>query len=574
VFVQAMIREVAYNTLAKRDRRSRHLAAARYFETLESDELAAAVAGHLLAAHRHSSPGPEAEAVAHQARIALRAAAERAAALGAHEQAVSFLEQAITVAAAALDQADLLDRAGRAASDAGQHDRAEGFLRRALEVRASEGDALGASRTLAMLGSALLIGFRINAAVEALETGLAGLEDRRSEPEPIRLAAELARARMMSGRLVDAVELADETLAIAERDDLVDVVADLLATKGASLADLGRSYEGIGIARAAIGLADAHGLARIALRARSNLVATLIPRDPVAGVREARKGIDDARRLSATPWLVSLVGNGAEAAHWTGEWPWALQEAELILAADLDRSDRGFLLTAIVPILAWMGRSVTSELAEIAGLLAGMDDPDTLSTVHAARSHAAFAAGDLGTARRESLARGRLSPINASLAYALAARAALWSGDHESLRADLAALRETGARGIALQLTTVALDAAIAAVEGRHDEAMGMYRTALRGWRDASLPVPEAMTAIDMAVTLGLDRPEVRDALNAGRMILADLGARPFVERIDALLAQRPGIAEVAIERGAARVPSSELLDRGVPVEPDGGTGG
>ena len=32
-FVQALIREVAYNTLARRDRKIRHLAAARYFES-------------------------------------------------------------------------------------------------------------------------------------------------------------------------------------------------------------------------------------------------------------------------------------------------------------------------------------------------------------------------------------------------------------------------------------------------------------------------------------------------------------------------------------------------------------
>ena len=39
-FVQALIREVAYGTMARRDRRARHLAAARYFESLGDDELA------------------------------------------------------------------------------------------------------------------------------------------------------------------------------------------------------------------------------------------------------------------------------------------------------------------------------------------------------------------------------------------------------------------------------------------------------------------------------------------------------------------------------------------------------
>ena len=77
-FVQALVREVAYNTLSKRDRKLRHLAAARFFEALDSDELAGALAGHYLAAYQNAGDGAEAEALAAQARITLRAAAERA----------------------------------------------------------------------------------------------------------------------------------------------------------------------------------------------------------------------------------------------------------------------------------------------------------------------------------------------------------------------------------------------------------------------------------------------------------------------------------------------------------------
>ena len=80
--MQALIREVAYGTLAKPDRRARHLAAARYFESLGEDELAGALAAHYLAAYRASAAGPEAEALAAQARIALKAAASRAACAG------------------------------------------------------------------------------------------------------------------------------------------------------------------------------------------------------------------------------------------------------------------------------------------------------------------------------------------------------------------------------------------------------------------------------------------------------------------------------------------------------------
>ena len=69
-FVQALLREVAYQSLAKPDRRARHLAAARYFESLGEDELAGVLANHYLDAYRTSREGPEADAVAAQARIA------------------------------------------------------------------------------------------------------------------------------------------------------------------------------------------------------------------------------------------------------------------------------------------------------------------------------------------------------------------------------------------------------------------------------------------------------------------------------------------------------------------------
>ncbi len=112
-FVQALIREVAYGTLAKPDRKARHLAAARFFESLGSDELAGALAGHYFAAHANAAEGAEREALAAQARIALRAAAERAAGLGAHEQAVAFYEQALTVTSDESEQADLQERPAR-----------------------------------------------------------------------------------------------------------------------------------------------------------------------------------------------------------------------------------------------------------------------------------------------------------------------------------------------------------------------------------------------------------------------------------------------------------------------------
>ncbi|HEY8869137.1 MAG TPA: AAA family ATPase, partial [Candidatus Limnocylindrales bacterium] len=134
-FVQALIREVAYNTLAKRDRKARHLAAARFFESLSTDEIAGGLAGHYLAALRNAPEGAEADAVAAQARIALRAAAERATALGSHDQAVGFFNQALEVTTEPPETAELLERAGESASAAGRHEAAEAYLRRAIDAQ-------------------------------------------------------------------------------------------------------------------------------------------------------------------------------------------------------------------------------------------------------------------------------------------------------------------------------------------------------------------------------------------------------------------------------------------------------
>ena len=61
--------------------------------------------------------------LAAQARIALRGAASGLAGLGAHHQALAFLEQALTVTTDPAEEAELLERAGESASAAGRYER-------------------------------------------------------------------------------------------------------------------------------------------------------------------------------------------------------------------------------------------------------------------------------------------------------------------------------------------------------------------------------------------------------------------------------------------------------------------
>ena len=165
-FVQALIREIAYNTLARKDRQTRHLAAARWFETLGEPELVGALAGHFLAARSLAPAGPEADALAAQARIALKAAGDRAASLGSHRQAIDFYQQALTVTSDPTDEAAILELVGAIAARVVEFDEAEVLLRKALEIHREHGDRLASARVSADLGQMLLDGRR-NEAVAA-----------------------------------------------------------------------------------------------------------------------------------------------------------------------------------------------------------------------------------------------------------------------------------------------------------------------------------------------------------------------------------------------------------------------
>jgi hypothetical protein len=123
----------------------------------------------------------------------------------------------------------------------------------------------------------------------------------------------------------------------------------------------------------------------------------------------------------------------------------------------------------------------------------------------------------------------------------VAARAALLARDAESAAADLAELALTGVHGTWTEACRTSIRAGIAGLDGRRDEALGLYRGALRTLREAGLPLDEALTSIEMATLLDPADPEVRAALAGGREILTRLAAAPFIAQLDAAVARSSG---------------------------------
>ncbi len=536
-FVQALIREVAYNTLAKRDRKMRHLAAARFFESLETEELAGALAGHYLSAHGYAADGPEADALAAQARVALRGAAERAVALGAHAQAITFLEHALAVSPGAADRADLHERALASAHQGLVAEIVERHALGALEARRELGDRAGIA--LATAAYARAIGDYRTSGDRRLEILLPAWEEFSDlEATPAGVALMLQLSAGYTGRDDDDVALAwlERLLPVAERLDLLPETAAGLARLSFTLFRHDRPREALILLRGTHELAVANGLLDVHSRTRTQLTFYDQFADPVAGLAMTREGLEIASRQGSTVYGFMMVGNAVSCGIRVGEWGWIAELLDDWLANEITGQFYLELYADRAVLSALRGADPSADLADAARLLPGMSDPQYTSYLHWARAWAAFAAGRLAEARQEAGSAAQVTNYFAPIGLPIAARAALWSGDEPDARAVIAELEACLYRGQAIGLDVVTLRAGLAALEGRRADAIAGYREVLRGWSQLGLAFDHAMAVLDMAILLAPTEREMAEApvaVEAARETLTRLGARPFLARLD-----------------------------------------
>ncbi len=430
-FVQALIREVAYNTLAKRDRKVRHLAAARYFETLETDELAGALAGHYLAAHGYAADGPEADALAAQARVALRGAAERAAALGAHSQAIAFLEHALAVSPDAADRADLHERARQSAMQGLTAEVAERHALGVVEARRELGDRQAIA--LATANYALAIQFfgtdgeRLLGVVRPAWEEFSDLEE---TPAGVALMNQMAAGYNFIHEESQALLWLERLLPIAERLDLLEELAAALQRLSGTLFRLDRPRESLIILRGTNELAVANGLTDVDRNSRTSLTFYEQFDDPLAGLARAREGLEIAGRAGSANYAFMMVGNSTSCAIRVGDWDWAVGLLDDWLSDEITGAFYLELFADRAVITSLRGGDPTGDLAEAERLVAEfMDDPQYPAYVHWGRAWAAVAADRLDEASREAVAAAELVNYFVPIALPLGARAALWAGD-------------------------------------------------------------------------------------------------------------------------------------------------
>jgi len=560
-FVQALIREVAYNTLSKKDRKVRHLAAVRFFEALGSEELAGALAGHYLAAHRLAADSAEADALAAQARIALRGAAERAARLGSHEQAITFYEQALLVTTDPAERAALHERAGRSARHGLDTSLVERHALAALEEQRKLGDRESIAAATAEYGMTISAWLSDPARARTiLEPAWEEFVDLEGTAAGVGLMTAIISSLRDTTDLTARLGWVDRLLPIAERLGLVEETANALATRSAVLVGLDRTIEGVILLRGALQLSLTNELTDLERRCRTLLTFYSQWTDPVEGLALAREGLERARRVGSSSFGLLMVGNGVVCAIRVGEWDWAKDLLDEWIAVGAASYLNMELFTDRAILTSFRGGDPTSDLASVAPLQAQVSDPQFVSYEHLAHAWAALATGKLDDARSRAEAAAATTGFFHPIASPLGARAALWAGDTGAAQRILQAMTASGYRGAAFATDQITIQAGLAALDGGRAEALAAYREAIRTWRVLGLAFDEALTGIDMVTLLDPSEPDVRAAADSSREILTRLRARPLLERLDAALAKAPAARATPVGATAARETAPDAI--------------
>jgi class 3 adenylate cyclase/tetratricopeptide (TPR) repeat protein len=332
-FLQALVQRIAYETLARPERRTLHLAAASFLAEragLDPDEIAEVIAAHYRDAYEAAPNADDAETVRSQALEWLRRAGERSASLAATEDARRAFDAAAELAGDDAERATLLERAGELAYAGGELELAVERLQEGRSLFLGSGRTHDAARAAAPQSRALWELGRIEDAVELAESALAVLSEDESDDDVARLAAEAARVHFFRGEGDLALERVEQALEVAESLELPEVLSEALNTK--SLILRGRPRESRALVREALAVALEHGLVGAALRAYNNLAVDAWARDRYEESRQwGTEGLELARSRGHRLFTVSFAAWETFFRLIEGEWDGAFALADELL---------------------------------------------------------------------------------------------------------------------------------------------------------------------------------------------------------------------------------------------------
>jgi class 3 adenylate cyclase/tetratricopeptide (TPR) repeat protein len=544
-FLQDLVRHVAYETLSKRERKARHLAAAEHLEGAfsQEEEIAEVLASHYLSAAEAAPDAEDATEIRAKAGTMLARAGERAGSLGAPDEGQRYYEQAAALANDSLLEAALLEQAGRLAIQANRLAEARERLERAMSLYANAGERRGSARATAALADVEIEDGRLVEAATRLEKAAAELEEGKPTAELAAALAELGRMRALGGHGEDAVAPLERALTFAERLQLPEVFVEALTSKALVLMQQGRLDESRIQLEAAVARAHAEQLYGSELRATNNLLVLLETSDRCAELLERIERVTSlARRRGDRRWVAQLRTGSLSALFVVGRW-----DEALAIAAEETPGAAGELATGqLLPVASLHCERGDLEAARAplaaAAALREADNPQTRAGYAFVEARLLRADGRftpaLAAAERGLATLGELAISNGNVKNSVveAIEAALAIPDLEKAE-ELLAIPESldpGQLTPFLHAHAARLRARLDAARGSHERIDERFGRAAALFDEFDMVFHRAVTQLEHAEWLvGQGRREETEALLAeARQTFEQLHARPWLERV------------------------------------------
>jgi predicted ATPase len=550
-FLQDIVRHVAYETLSKRERKAKHLAAARFLASTwgaGEDEIADVVAAHYLDSYRAAPDDPDAVELRATAWEMMVRAGERAASLGASAEAQRAFERAIELTDDPVGQGELNERAGMMAYDGARADQAASHYERATDLFDAHGASHPAARVSARLAEIMWDRGRFEHGLEIMNRALEVLSEDEPDEDLAALAAQLGRFMFFAGQHEVALERIDTALDLAEALLLPEVLSQALNTKGTILGVHGRTTEGLSLIRTALSVAVENDRPSAALRAYYNVADMLSQTDQYQeGAELVRKGIELARRVGNRYWEWLFLGH-AYSFFSLGEWEEVLAAQAELPAEDWSRARLAFgtLLTSVVVVKLNRGLVDDAERDVRAFQELGTSaDLQERAQYRFAEAAVLLARGDPGgalNAAEEALATQESNGItyeSVKEAFLIAVEAALALG--EVVKAEeLLARVEALPQGRCPQFLRAHSSRFRARLGSEHRE--DLLKGAAGLFRELALPFHLAVTELEHSewlVSHGRG-DDAQSLLAESRAIFERLEATPWIDRVRAVQASSP----------------------------------
>ncbi|HLW18285.1 MAG TPA: adenylate/guanylate cyclase domain-containing protein, partial [Actinomycetota bacterium] len=267
-FLQDLVRRVAYETMSKKERKARHLAAAQLLEEAggtDDDESVEVLASHYVEAYNAAPDAPDAAEIRGRARAALVGAGKRAASLASAVEARRYYEQALELAEDDGEGAALHEQAGQMAWIGGDIPGSKEHVETAREMYEKLGDDRGVARASSIYADVLRAGGRLEDAITIMKEAFEVLENEQPDESTGMLAAQLGRSLYFTGRVAESAEILERALSMAEKMLLPSVLAQGLNTKSLVLMSQTRPQEAILLLNHALQIALDNDLGEAAL---------------------------------------------------------------------------------------------------------------------------------------------------------------------------------------------------------------------------------------------------------------------------------------------------------------------